>query len=213
MKPLVMLVRNDGPEVVVAYTATFAITSSGGQTERRNIQFKYPDAVFASSSGEAIFDHTGELQPGDERIVSLDADLPAGMDNEEMESYAAHLHGRATDVTSVNVSIDAVILRDGHLTGPDTTDLAKQFLAFYQAKKRLYEAISPNGAEQSPQVESALLSLKPPTLNPFGSDSSEAMYAVDAYSEARAWLRKYGESGLLRRAAVAKAAPDFKVNR
>jgi hypothetical protein len=140
LKPYLAIVQNENARTVVAYAVAWTTVQRNGSSETSYGQFKFPDAVAGTNNGLSLLAGR-EIRTGEERLVGMGFEAwPADHVHAYRDFGLAEAH-RLTNVKSVQVALDAVILDDGAMLGPDQSRLAEHFIEYVHAKQSLYRDI------------------------------------------------------------------------
>ena len=153
-----------------------------------------------------------EIRPGEQGLIAEGMEIHCGRWNEKpTEDFYlrqfAEAFERFVNATEVRISLDAVIVDDGELIGPDESQLGDHFAAYVKAKQDIYRSLvqsldsgqSMDEAFRPIEATIAVTCADPrlPVDNPF------AIWPRQAAGEARGWRKRYGDADLhniLRRA-------------
>jgi hypothetical protein len=124
LKPYLAIVRNQNPRTVVAYTVSWTVTQRNGMSEVHGTQFKFPDAVAGTNNGLSLLEGR-EIRTGEERLVGVGFEVWPPEHVNTYRDFGLEEARRLMNVTSVELTLDAVIFDDGTLLGPDRSRLAE----------------------------------------------------------------------------------------
>ena len=131
LKPYLFIVSNPSQQTVVAYCLKFTLSLDDGSTKSQYAVFMDPTAADCSQ-GWTVTGQYQQLVPGRQRVISLNMVFnpePRFNDISWIQTYKQDLDKEfpVPHLRSIEIEADAVILADGLLLGPDTTDLATTF--------------------------------------------------------------------------------------
>ena len=203
LKPFLAIVSNRSAHAIVAYTIAFEITGKNGKHIIEAAQSKAPEAV--AGIGKSPFAKGVEICAGEDAVVGLAFDGVPPSD-ETLRHFAAQQSEEASGMETLQISLDAVILDDGTLFGPDTTKLRRSFAVYLQAHQDLYRRLH-QSIEGGASVETAYRALTALFDLPSPPPGDEpAVYANITVGDAVRWRKRYGDDAVP--ALVARAIRD-----
>lgn len=140
LKPYLAIVSNRDPRTVVAYTVSWTVTRPNESTEVTYAQFKFPDAVAGTGNGLTLL-QSREIETGEERLVGMGFEVWPVEYVDSFREFGDDAERKLGPVKHLRIALDAVIFDDGVLLGPNDSQLAEHFIAFVQAKQKLYRDI------------------------------------------------------------------------
>ncbi len=225
LKPYLFIVSNPSQQTVVAYCLKFTLSLDDGSTRSQYAVFMDPTAAVTQSW--TVTGQYEQLVPGRQRVISLSMVFnpePRFNDISWIETYKQDLDKEfpVPHLRSIEIEADAVILADGLLLGPDTTDLATTFTQRAAAQRAILgeiitqvdqgHALSDVFAtlkdENSRKVEVMFSSGQEAHADPWNSDGSVYVFG----DILRLWKRK-GDELFLKQARTVGNAAAFTVHR
>jgi hypothetical protein len=203
--PEVAIVTNMSDRRIVAYSIAFrdaaTITTAHHVTY---VQFKSPFSILSFAEGGSPLLRQGAILPGHMALVTPTMDVTENTPDAVQQLFDAESRMSASDRLLNRAplswaSIDATIFSDGHLRGPDRSDLARHFALYTGLYVQQLEAIAVSlrtGASLTDAL-SSLWSTPPP------SHSSGDRDVYEGY-----WTQS--QTGIQ---ALADVAPDGRVLR
>ena len=137
LAPYLVIVRNQNPRTIVAYTVAWTVTGRHGASHVKYTQYKFPDAVAGTSHGLSLLEGR-EVRTGEQRLHGLGFELWPPEHARAYRDYGLSEASEFGAVTRIEIALDAVILDDGALLGPDRSHLAEHFIEFVRAKQSAY---------------------------------------------------------------------------
>jgi hypothetical protein len=204
LKPFLVIVSNDSPRTMVAYTLRWEIELPLG----RRSTSKYPDAVGGSAPMRG-----NEICPGEQQIVPKDMEIDCGRWNGSNPTEDFYLRQSAerceefADATDIRIGFDAVIFEDGEAIGPNMSSLCDHFAAYVNAKQDFCRSLVQNldsGQSMDEAFRPIEMVIANGRANPrISRKDALALWPREAAAELRLWRKQHGEAalpGIIRRA-------------
>jgi hypothetical protein len=201
LKPFITIVGNSSKRTVVAFALSWKMTTPKG-TKIVLAQHKYPDALTAIST------RGNEIRSRERRIVAREVEINNGEWTEEPTAnfylcQFADWFARTADLIELRIDLDAAILDDGTLLGPDESELAVDFVAHLEAKQTLYREII-DALDTGSTMEEAFRPVQRTvsTARMIDLGNPLSIYGRLAAEDVHRWRVRYGERAvdLLRKA-------------
>jgi hypothetical protein len=203
LKPFMTIVSNHSDRTIVAFTLKW--TTGHG----RHITFsqrKYPDAVTG-----LVVARDNEILPGEQRIVPKGIEIHSGLGfGQATEDFYLDQFVNmfaAESKATLRIEVDAAILNDGTLLGPDESDLATHFAVYFKAKQDLYLSII-DLLDKGSSLKEAFRPLNSALAKKFALEDHRngfSIYPVLAAQDTGRWRQRYGDAPIsLMRQAITK---------
>lgn len=186
LKPLSVIVKNQGARRVVAHTIVWQCRGANG--EQRSFKKVYANSEALTEGEEAVealldAGRHEMIEPGGAHLFSLlpssagDAGTERESQREARQKFSSELLARYPEIT---VSIDGVFFDDGTFVGPDTTRFFEKMRAQVDAKLDLVTGISEKVKLGKPHHE-IIKDVEGVAALPAVSTPSEARSAEEQY--------------------------------
>lgn len=225
LKPYLFVETNLSAETVVAYCVRFDIAGAIRGAGHIFCHNENPTAVLTTAKARSMLPVRSmlndPLRPGDRRVKALSAVFSRRSDRDDpywVPDYRKHLEEKypPESVKHFRISLDAVILEDGSLFGPNERGFAKHFSKYVSKEREIVRRIvksvdsgkSLESTFQALRGESAKLRAK--TRRP---GSHDAFCTGQSTAEAYQLWRRNGDETFLRLAREMAGAKAFSVRR
>jgi hypothetical protein len=219
LKPYLFVEWNLSAQSVVAYCVHYQIAGAIHGAGNIFCHQEDPTAVLTKATGRSTLNDP--LRPGDRRVRALSAVFSRRADRDDpywVPDYRKHQREKypPESVQHLRISLDAVILEDGSLFGPDESGFAKHFSKYVATEREILRRIvksadagkSLNSVIQSLRDESDALRAKPRS---FRDDS--VFCTVQSTGEAYGLWKRNGDEAFLRLAREMAGGEPFRVRR
>jgi hypothetical protein len=213
LKPLLVIVTNDSTQTVVAFSHQWSVRHHNGRMTTSRSNASFPHVV----CGDVVVSRGQPgLPPGSSRIETHNMVIhDAWRDpyyDQFFDQFVVERNHLIRDAVDLRIELNAVILADGTLIGPDDGGwLANLFSAYVEAKQDWYRGIidaldaGQSVAEAFAAVDRFQADLRTRMKEGIrrGRDDDREVWRVQAAAEAKAWQRQFPEDaipGLLRQA-------------
>ncbi len=219
LKPYLFVDSNPSAETVVAYCVHYDIAGALRGAGKIFVHKENPTAVLTRAPVRSMLNDP--LRPGDRRVKALSAAFSRRSDEDDpywVPAIRERLEERYPpgSVKYMRISLDAVILEDGSLFGPDESGFAKHFSGYVAKEREIFRRIvksadsgkALDGVIQSLRDESDALRAKPRRFR-----DNSVFWTVQSTGEAYGLWKRNGDDAFLRLAREMAAAKPFRVRR
>jgi hypothetical protein len=195
LKPFLTILSNRCDRTLVAYAIKWEVAQRIG-TYGSMSQHKYPDAVAPEAPRRG-----NEIRPGEQKIVAMGIEIDCGRwGGQATEEFSlrqfVEWFTEYKDAKALEISIDAAIFDDGEFSGPNKSELDRDFKWYVDAKQEYYRIIL-KGLNSGMSLDEALAPIeaviKAAAANPgLHSRDVSTIWKRIAAPEVRIWRLKYG---------------------
>ena len=171
-----------------------------------------PTAVLAKAPLRSMLNDP--LRPGERRVEALDATFSRRSDDDDdpywVPGWRKHLEEKypPESVKHMRILLDAVILEDGVLSGPDECRFAKHFSKYVSKERKIFRGIV-KSVDAGKSLESTIQGL----ANPKGLAEDDCFCTVQSPAEAHGLWKRDGDEAFLRLAREMAGGGPFSVRR
>jgi hypothetical protein len=219
LAPFLLILKNENPRTIVAYTATWRIKGADGNEMPLSVRYMYPMAI----SGPVVKDdlpRDREVRTGEERLVSAEFEvglhINASNADEAFSIISEHQSEQFRDISEVNISLDAIVFDDGEIVGPDRSGLGGDFAKYVDAYQSLYREIvsSLNAELPAEQVFKVIKDREErDSADSMRTDQSSKAFDLVAEQDVLGWRQKHGDGDLKNHFLRCTRTPPFAVKR
>jgi hypothetical protein len=190
LKPFLVIIVNNDPRTIVAYSVHFSMTDTAGRLTRKLAQFLYPGALAWSPLG--CLPRGREVWYQEQRVVNPEFEIDLSSNKEwRFSDWATAQATQFRSTQILELGLDSLIFEDGELIGPDTSGLAGHFATYCDARQIVYkqfqEDVQAGSVDQAFQgierLRKRMIALRTSSLdrnefNPYIWSAIEDMYTL-----------------------------------
>jgi hypothetical protein len=219
LAPFLLILKNESPRTIVAYTATWRIKSADGNEMPLAARYMYPMAI----SGPVVkgdLPRDREVRMGEERLVSAQFEVGLHINASDAEKAFSTISENQSEqfrnLIDVRVSLDAIVFDDGEIVGPDRSQLGDDFTKYVDAYQSLYREIvsSLNAGLPAEQVFKVILDRKErDSAASMQAGQSSNAFDLVAKQDVLGWRHEHGDSDLRNHFLRCTRTPPFALKR
>ncbi len=218
LKPYLFLETNPSAETVVAYCVSYDIAGAIRGAGKIFCHNENPTAVLSQTTARSMLNDP--LRPGDRRVKALCAVFSRSDDDDpywvpDRRKSLEEKYPPAA-VKQMRISLDAVILSDGSLYGPNESSFAEHFCG-YVAKEREIARRIVDSVDAGNSLESTIQALRGESAkyvtNPRALIVNSRFWTVQSLGELHGLWRRRGDERFLRLAREMAGREPFSVRR
>lgn len=210
LKPYLFVKTNPSSETVVACCVRYDVAGAAGPAGQTFCYTENPTAVLTQAAMGSM--HEEPLGPGDRRVMALSARFDHGRERDDpywIPWYREHLDGQYPQafVKHLRISLDAVILSDGSLYGPNESEFAEHFSKYVETEREIARRIV-DSVDTGKSLENTIQALRDERAT-----LRAAFCTVQSIDEADSLWRRNGDESFLRLAREMADCAPFSVRR
>ena len=225
LKPMLVIVSNDSPQMIVSLSLVWQITHEGNRTSRFWGHTSFPEIV----CGDVLVGHHPEAIPPGHRHLEANGLVLHGWGHSDeyydqfLGQFVDQKNACLDDALELHIELNAVIFADGTLAGADDgSQLTELFSTYVHAKQEWYRGII-RALDEGLSVDKAFSAVREfldersceirAGKIPRHVDDPNAIWTEQAAAEAARWRRKCGDEEIRQILKTAIRLEPFEIHR